>query len=119
MLKNADCTLYRYNKATQGYDRYFIQGVYWSENKAGNVLKSGLQSADSTTVYIYNDYVLPETPTKDMLVKGDCRFVFDNASPQTVSASMKEFSKLYCFVTVTSIDNCFFGSLPHFEISAK
>ncbi|MCM1364956.1 MAG: hypothetical protein NC122_07050 [Faecalibacterium sp.] len=119
MLKNADCTLYRYNKVTQGYDRFFIPGVYWRENKAGNVLKSGLQSADSTTVYIYSDRALPENLTKDMLVKGDCCFQFDNTSPQTVSESMKEFCRLHRFVTVTSIDDCFFGSLPHFEISAK
>ncbi len=51
MLKNADCTLYLYNKATQGFTRHIINGVYWRENKAGNVLRSGLQTADSTTIY--------------------------------------------------------------------
>lgn len=52
MLKNADCTLYLYNKATQGFTRHIINGVYWRENKAGNVLRSGLQTADSTTIFI-------------------------------------------------------------------
>ena len=119
MLKNADCTLYRYNKITHGYERFFIRDVYWRENKAGNVLKSGLKNAYSTTVYIYRPCNLPETPTKDMLVKGCCPFEFDNTSQQTISESMKEFSRLYKFVTVMSIDNCFFGSLAHFEVSAE
>ena len=65
MMTNADCTLYLYDKATGGYTRYFISGVYWRENKAGNVLKSGLQTADSTTVYLYSDKVVPDSPTNE------------------------------------------------------
>ena len=94
MLINADCTLYRYDKATGGYTRHFISEVYWRENKAGNVLKSGLQTADSTTVCLYSDDAIPSSPTKDMLVK-------------------------HSFVTVKSIDNYMFGGLPHIEVSAK
>ena len=119
MLKNADCTLYKYNKLSGGYTRHFISGVYWRENKAGNVLKSGLQTADSTTVYIFDDAVLPETPTKDMLVKGNCLFEFTNTSAATISASMKTFRETNAFVTVMSIDNMMYGGLPHIEISAK
>lgn len=119
MLKNADCTLYLYDKTTQGYERFFIPEVYWQESKAGNVLKSGLKNAHNTTVYIYSPCTVPETPTKDMLVKGLCPFEFDNSSQKTISESMKEFRSLYAFVTVESVDNCFYGSLPHFEISAQ
>lgn len=119
MLKNADCTLYRYDSSTQGYERFFIPDVYWQESKAGNILKSGLNNAYSTTIYIYSQCNLPKTPAKDMLVKGLCPFEFDNASQKTISESMKEFRSLYAFVTVESIDNCFYGSLPHFEISAQ
>ena len=119
MMTNADFTLYLYDKATGGYTRYFISGVYWRENKAGNVLKSGLQTADSTTVYLYSDKVVPDSPTKDMLVKGKCDFVFDNTSPQTISESKKRFDTEHSHVTVMSIDRYMFGGLPHIEVSAK
>ena len=118
MMTNADCTLYKYRK-DGGFDRYFVGGVYWHENKAGNVLKSGLQTADSTTVYFYSDSFLPLSPTKDMLVKGDCPFVFDNSTEKTVSDSMKQFRSLYRFITVMSVDDYFFGGNAHFEVSGK
>lgn len=119
MMINADCTLYAYDKATGGFIRHAVYDVYWHESKAGNVLKSGLQTADSTTVYLFSDVVLPENPGKDMLVKGICNFEFDNSSPAVISASMKEFSKLHSYITVISIDKCMYGGLPHIEISAK
>lgn len=119
MLTNADCTLYRYNKTTGGYERYFIPSVYWHENKGGNTLKSGLQTVHSTTVFIYDGCNLPETPTKDLLIRGNCPFEFDNTSEKTVSESFTEFKKEYNFVTVMSVDNCNHGSLKHWEITAK
>lgn len=119
MMINANCTLYKYDKATKGFVRHFISGAYWRENKAGNVLKSGLTTADSVTVYLYSDSMLPENITKDILVKGNCPFEFDNTSPQTISQSMQSFRETYNFVTVMSIDNYMFGGLPHIEISAK
>ena len=117
MLTNADCTLYKYENG--GYIRYVIHDVYWRENKGGNVLKSGLTTADSTTVYLYSDETVPQKVTKDMLVRGICDFEFSNTSQQTISQSMKDFRDAYSFVTVMSIDNMMFGGLPHIEISAK
>ena len=119
MMVNADCTLYRYNDKTEGYDRFFIPSVYWHENKGGNTLKSGLQTVHGTTVFIYDSAFLPETPTKDILVKGNCGFKFDNTSQKTVSESFSDFRKKYSFVTVMSVDDCNFGGLPHWEITAK
>lgn len=116
---NADCTLYKYNNATGGYTRHFIKGVYWHESKVGNVFKSGLQTADSTTVYLYSDSVVPATPTKDMIVKGNCPFEFTNTSAQNISASFTQFTANYDFIRVASIDNYMFGGLPHIEISGK
>ena len=119
MLINADCTLYAYDKVTGGFIRRFISSVYWRESKAGNVLKSGLTTADSTTVYFYSDDVVPQSVSEDMLVKGKCMFEFDNTSPQSISESMKAFRETYSFVTVMSIDNYMFGGNPHIEVSAK
>lgn len=119
MLTNADCTLYRYNAETQGYDRCLIPDVYWHENRGGNVLKSGLQSIHGVTVFIYKGCTLPTTPTKDMLVKGVCDFVFDNSSQKTVAESFGKFRSQISFVTVMSVDDCTFGSLKHWEVTAK
>lgn len=121
MLTNADCTVYRYNKANQGFDRYYIPAVMWRESKGANVLKSGLQSIDSVTVFISAQYVksAPKTPAKDMLVKGNCDFVFDNTSLQTVSESLKTLRAQRDFVTVSAVDEMLYGGLPHIEVSAK
>lgn len=86
------------------------------------MLKSGLQTADSVTVYLPKDSVYPENPSKDMLVEGNCDFVFNNESQKTVSESMQEFRKLFPkFVTVSSVDRKLYGSpsLQHVKVSAK
>lgn len=119
MFVNADCTLYKYDKQTGEYIRHFIKGVFWQESKAANVLKSGLTAADSTTIFIYQQSPVPESPAKDILVKGCCAFDFDNTSQSTISESLKKLRKITSFVTVSSIDNCWYGGLPHYEISAK
>lgn len=118
-MTNADCTLYRYNKHTQGYDRFFIPSVYWHETRQGSVGKSGSDKQDSTTVYIFSRCILPENPEKDILVKGNCPFVFDNTDSKSISESFHKFRNQHRFVTVMKINDCFFGSLPHCEISAK
>ncbi|MBQ8298021.1 MAG: hypothetical protein IJX77_09600 [Ruminococcus sp.] len=81
--------------------------------------KSGLSTADGTTIFIYQQSPIPESPTKDILVKGCCEFEFDNTSQQTVSASLKILRAETDFVTATSITDCWYGGLPHYEISAK
>jgi hypothetical protein len=131
------CTLYRSNGI--GFDRFYIGSCHWQENKAKNVLKSGLQNADSLTVYIYAEdmyitpsamvlppvypavEVIPHNTTKDMLVKGNCDFVFDNTSLATVSECMKAFRQKYTFHTVTSVDYKLYGgkNMQHIKVSAR
>ena len=120
MLINSDCTLYLFDKVTNGFTRHFIPDVYWDNSKSANILKSGLQNIDSVTVYLYSDKIKPLTPQKDILVKGNCDFEFGNTSAKAISDSMKKFRE-QCpdFVTVNSIDEAMFGGLPHIEISAR
>ena len=96
----------------------YAEKVYWCENKSGSIVKSGMQTSDSTRVYFYDDNA-PKTPAKDMLVRGKCEFEFDNQTPQSISESMKIFRAEYDFVTVMSIDDYMFGGLPHMEVSVK
>lgn len=98
--------------------RKYAEKVYWCENKSGSIVKSGMQTSDSTRVYFYDDNA-PKTPAKDMLVRGKCEFEFDNQTPQSISESMKKFRTEYDFVTVMSIDDYMFGGLPHMEVSVK
>lgn len=127
MLTNSSCTLYRYNGI--GFDRVFFSKCHWQENRAANVLKSGLQTADSVTVYISADIAggnltqgTGRSASKDIIVKGDCQFEFDNSSQQTVSEDLNAFRKDYPeYLTVTSIDCKLYGikELQHIKISAR
>ena len=120
-MTNSDCTVYRHNALTQGFDRLYIPRAVWMECRAANVLKSGMQSADSAVIHIAEKYAdgAPRTVGKDMLVRGNCPFEFDNSNAQSISDSMREFRTLYRFVTATSIDNYLYGGLPHVEVSAR
>lgn len=117
MLTNADCTLYKFQDGC--YERYVVENVYWYENQRAGVSKSGLNNTDNLTVFFYSSDVIPQTPTKDILVKGSVDFEFDNTSPQKVSESMQEFQKGYSFFVVTAVYDYMYGGLPHIEISAR
>lgn len=138
MLCDTSCTVYKYNGL--GYERYVIESCHWQENKASNVIKSGMQNADGLTVYIPLNciilapckiapsiYLLPgaeTTPsqaTKDIIVKGECNFTFDNTSQQSVSESIKMLKSQCDVFTVMSIDRKLYGSenLQHVKISAR
>lgn len=139
MLTDTSCTVYKFNGV--GYDRYCVPQCHWQEDKASNVLKSGMQNADSVTVYIPLDSVfvvpsknllpgksllpnaenVPKLATKDIVVKGECNFVFDNSSQQSVSESLKKLREQYDYFTVMSIDRKLYGSenLQHVKISAR
>lgn len=119
MLTNADCTLYRYNATSGGYDRFYFSECYWSENEGAAVRKLGMQHQTSVTVFLYDDTNPPQNPTKDMMVKGNCPFTFTNTTPATVSASLKAFIAAYKVRTVMAVDNRMFGGLPHIEVTLK
>lgn len=139
MIANSKCTLYLFNGV--GYDRFVVPHCHYQENKADNVLKSGMQNADSVTVYIPLDCLvitpdntlypaidlfpgklnMPNRPAQDMLVKGECDFVFDNTDQKSVSESMKRFRSSFDFHTIMSVDIKDYGSksLRHIKISGK
>ena len=50
MITNFKCTIYHFNGV--GYSKFYVPHCHWQENKASNVVKSGLQNADSVTIYI-------------------------------------------------------------------
>ncbi len=108
-MYNADCTLY--SKVGDGYVRSFIPDVYWQGTRNKTERQSGAMTTKTTNVYIYEK---TDIKPQDLLVRGNCSFEFDNTSQQTVSQSMKEFGNN--FVTVKTVQNYWFGNLPHFEV---
>lgn len=134
----SSCTVYRFNG--KGYDRYFIPECHWQENKARNVLKSGMVNADSVTVYIsiesaelLPDFLkpsenlfagqlsTPQNSAQDFIIKGECNFTFDNSSQQSVSQSLKTLKQNHRCYAVMSIDEKLYGiaDLQHIKISAR
>lgn len=139
MLTTDSCTLYL--RRGNGFDRFFVPACHWQERQASNVIKSGMQSADSVVVYIPksamvlfpdgnlypsdnlfpNADISPKSPAQDMIVKGKCLFTFDNSSPESASESLKAFRAAYDFHTVMSVDRLLYGSeeMQHFKLSAR
>ena len=120
MLINSDCTLYKYNEESKTFDRFYIPSCYWLEYDERSQSRQGQLSTADTTIYLYeNSPAFPHSPSRDMLVKGQCPYAFMSTSEQGISADFKEFRERYRFVTVMKINNLMFGSLPHYEIFAK
>lgn len=127
MLTTDSCTLYL--KSGNGFTRYYIPLCHWEERQANNVLISGMANADSVVVYAFKsdmskalqELLRTHKVNQDMLVYGECSYEFDNTTPQSVSACMKEFREEYDFHTVKSLDKLLYGneSLQHFKFSAR
>ena len=97
MLTNTDCTLYHFNRTTQGYDRYYLSAVMWQESRTEKIRKQGVLISDDVNIYVPREIaVFPKcTESMDMAVKGNIDFAFDNTSQKTVSDSLKVFNGLY------------------------
>lgn len=139
MRCESSLTLFKFNGT--GFDRFYIPSCHWQENKARNVLKSGIQNADSVTVYIPADCMViapsdncypadyifsgaekvPNKAAQDIIVKGECNFTFDNTNQQSVSESLRKLAKNNRYFTVMSVDCKLYGSrcLQHIKISAR
>lgn len=118
MLFNSSCTVYR--AIEKGFERSFIPECFWQESRGASLAKGGVLEDGGVFVYIPEKYaaLAPKTPQKDMLVKGDCPFEFDNSSDKTVSDSMRTL-RVYSPATVKSIDDKLYGAaLRHVKVTA-
>ena len=125
MLTNTDCTLYHFNKLTQGYDRYYLSAVMWQESRTEKIGKHGVLVSDDVNIYVPREIaVFPKcTESVDMAVKGNIDFVFDNTSQKTVSESLREFNRLYPdSVTVLTYEDKRYSvneQLDHIKLTAR
>ncbi len=140
MRTNADITLYNYHDGK--YYRKVVKEVFWDNVKQSNILKSGAVVSDAVSLFIpvsslpegytkpkqYNNltdvankYTL-QANSKDLIVKGESAFEFDNTSQATVSAGVKYLKDNYDdVVTVSIVDEKLFGdeSMQHYKLSCK
>lgn len=130
MFTNTDITLYKMDTSSH-YTRYPItgktslNGAFWDDVKQSNIIKTGILTIDSVTVFIpvgnmpegINDF----TTGKDLIVKGIVDFEFDNTSQATVSNSMKTLQANNRVVTISVADDKRYGStdMQHWELSCK
>lgn len=139
MLMKEACTLYL--RRENGFERFFVERCHWQESRASSALKSGMTDSDGITVYIPKDALIlfpngrlypceklfpsqitvPESAAEDMVVFGNCPFVFDNSTQQRVSESLRTLNGSYDVHTIMRIDRLFYGSalMQHCRISAR
>lgn len=120
MTTNTDITIYhRYvNPDTRldAYSRHTVSQALWEACKAVNVIKSGLDEADSFRVYI------PYTSAPDLAVSpGDiiARGIIETEI--TADFPVSKLQESHECMTVTSVDKKDYGSpaLWHYEIGGK
>lgn len=130
MLTNCDVTIfnkYIENRETK-YQKSYIYGVHWEDSKGANVLKSGLDNADKSIIYIpfYNgkNYLKPKEFVKDnignftlqhedIIVKG----IIDDEFT-TIKALEAKYDDVRM---ITKVDTRDFGSerMQHWEVGAN
>lgn len=130
MYVNANCTVYNrlYDPITRldTWKRHQILGVFWSNRKGANTIKSGMSACDSVQVFIplsVSGYVDPKSYTGAegtwTLQPGDkiVRELIDEDFTK-----ITELEKSYRDVhDITTIDKKDYGSMPmqHWEVGGK
>nr|WP_308743206.1 DUF6751 family protein [uncultured Anaerocolumna sp.] len=121
MYTNADITVYT---LSDGYKTHHIEGVFWDESKQSNVIKSGLSTIDSITIYVPFENIPSEikfTTGKDYIVKGLINDTIDNSSPQKYSETFAALKKKHDVFTLSVCDKKDYGSedMRHYELACK
>lgn len=118
MQTNTTATLFHLSGGN--WSKSNLGDVMWQERKASNVVKTGITNADSVVVFVPTES-LEVTLAKDIIVKGECSLTIDNTSAHTQSNSLEAIMKLGTAHTITSCDECKYGSrvLWHYKLSCK
>lgn len=130
MFTNSDITLYKID-TTGHFTRHpitgktSVKGAFWDDVKQSNIIKTGMSTVDSVTVFIPVGNMPAEvsdfTTGKDLIAKGVIYFEIDNTSQQTVAVSLKALQANNRVVTVSVADDKNYGSpdMQHWELSCK
>ena len=114
MLKNADVTIYECGT----YARHFVPDVYWFDCRGRTITTRGCTITDSILVYLYTFDYIPKAG--DILVVGNCDYVFDASTERAASDSMKAFRAAHPdFAVAKAVSDCRYGGLRHIEVMAR
>lgn len=122
MKRTVSVTIYHNNGGA--WERAVYAGCFWEDDRQRAIAKSGLQDADRLYVSLPLDKAraLELEVGKDMIVKGECPGVIDNASQSAQAASIKALRAEYEVFTVTALsrkDHSLNPRLHHWEIGGK
>ena len=78
MYTNSDMTLYSFTN--NGYERHYIEKVFWQDSVQKNTSKEGSSGADEVYICIPETDNMVFTVRRDIVVKGRCELEFDNTS---------------------------------------
>lgn len=99
-----------YREITDGYERYFLDGVLWEDRQGEAVEKSGLADANSLTLYI--PLSVGFRPQKgDFALKGKVEY--------EVKAKASELYALGDVRVIRSVDVFDYGGLQHYKAGGK
>lgn len=110
-------TLYKkeYNTTTkkEKWVRHEIRNVFWDSSQGANIIKSGMSTADSVTVFVPLANISIEPKTGDYIVKGIIQEEFTKITDLT-----KNYADAH---QLTSVDKKDFGSkhMQHYELYGK
>ena len=103
-----NCTFYHLEGET--WKRHPVEGVLWQNVQGENVVKSGIN--DANTLELYIPFFAEYTPHRgDLVVKG----IIDYEIKKKPSELMEAFDVRI----VRTVDTCDFGSLKHYEVGGK
>lgn len=119
MYTNSDMTLYSYSE--DGYERHYIEKVFWQDSTQKNISKEGNSGTDEVYICIPYTVDMAFTARKDIAVKGKCELEFDNTSDKGISDSLKQLKRLARVYEITKIADKCYGSrnMQHYELNCR
>lgn len=119
LITNGNCTFFEKDTFT----KHVFSDVLYQDLRGEAFTKSGEQKKGDVNIHIYavNHDDFSYTPKSgDIVVFGECDFIFDTSSQQTASVSMKSFRELYPgYAVVSTSEHKICGTLPDYIITAR
>lgn len=108
-------TLYHFENGA--YKKQVIQNTFYYDVDITTVSKMGSQTNITFIAIINTDTDIAINTGKDIVVKDESDFEFDNTSEQTIAQSLKELKALMPIYTVKGVDKNLFGGLSNIKLS--
>ncbi len=119
LIKASDiCTIYE----DKTFIRHILSGVELSDMRGESYQDNGIKVKGSLDIHILsvNNYDNYKPKTGDFVVIGECDFMFDVATPQTISKSLALFrAEQPEYAVISEVQSKLYGQKPDFIIKAR